>query len=294
MISEDYYDILGVSKNASDEEIKKAYRKMAIKYHPDKNPDDKKAEEMFKKVTEAYDVLSDSEKRKVYNQFGKDGLSGRGYNGPNFNNFGNFSDLFEHFTVNFGFGGFDNIFENFFGGSRRNKRYEEEPKRGIDVISKVAIGLEDLVGEKSIAVNFNSKTFNIKIPKGVQDGMKVKIKGEGQEGHKGGAKGDLYIQFNIKEHAEFKKRGADLFISKTIDFPVAALGGEIFVKTLSGKDIKLKIPAGTQNGDQFRLKGYGIPSSDTNQSDLFVRVEIKTPTNLSEKQKKLLREFAKL
>ena len=293
MISEDYYEILGISKSVSEDEIKKAYRKMAVKYHPDKNPDDKQAEEKFKKITEAYDVLSDPEKRKVYDQFGKDGLSGRGYSGPNFNNFGNFSDLFEHFTVNFGFGGFDNIFENFFGQGRSRRR-DNEPRKGTDVVYKVAIGLEDLVGQKSVAVNYNGKTFNVKIPKGLQDGMKVKIKGEGQEGIKGGEKGDLYIQFNIKEHPEFKKRGSDLFITKTIDFAVAALGGEIFVKTLNGKDIKLKIPEGTQSGDQFRLKGYGVPSGDVSQSDLFVRLEIKTPTNLSEKQKKLLREFSKL
>jgi molecular chaperone DnaJ len=361
MVNEDYYSLLGVSKNASQDEIKKAYRKLAVKYHPDKNPDDKEAEDKFKKITEAYDVLSDKEKRKIYDSYGKDGLKGQGYSGPDFSGFSGFSDIFDHFTSGFGFGGFDNIFDSFFG-SRRRKKSKASPERGNDILYRVTINLEDVLGGKSVNISYNKnetcsacsgtgaesgaaretcsqcggsgqvtsqqgfvtmttgcpkcggtgsvvtnpcktcggngvvpkkKSINVKIPKGVEDGSKVKIKGEGEAGARGGPSGDLYIQFNIKDHPYYDRKGHDLYITKQIDFTRAALGTEIFVKTLSGKDIKVKIPEGTQNSSQFRLTGHGLPSKSGSNGDLFVKIEIKTPTNLNAKQKQLLREFEK-
>ncbi len=360
MVNEDYYSLLGISKNASQDEIKKAYRKMAIKYHPDKNPDNKEAEDKFKKITEAYDVLSDSEKRKIYDTYGKDGLKGQGYRGPDFSQFSGFSDIFEHFTSGFSFGGFDNFFDSFLG-SRRKKKQTAAPQRGNDILYKVSINLEDIAGNKSVNISYNKnekcsdckgtgaangasrqtcdmcggtgqtsnqqgfitmtttcpkcggtgsvvtnpcktcngtgavpkkKSINVKIPKGVEDGMRVKIKGEGEAGLLGGPAGDLYIQFNINEHPDYKRRGHDLYIAKQIDLIQAALGSEIFVKTIDGKDIKLKIPEGTQAGSQFRLKNHGLPTQNSGAGDLFVRVEVKTPINLNSKQKKLLKEFA--
>lgn len=359
MVNEDYYKLLGVSKSSTQDEIKKAYRQLAIKYHPDKNPDDKAAEEMFKKVTEAYDVLSDPDKRKIYDTYGKDGLSGRGYAGPDFSNFGSFNDIFQHFTNSFGFGGFENIFDIF--GSRKKSRTYTEPKSGNDILYRVSINLEDALGEKSVTINYNKrdvcnvcngkgsadgaqpetcsrcngsgklnqaqgfftvttpcphcsgtgkaiknpcktcqgsgtvqkvKTINVKIPRGVEEGMRVKLKGEGEAGELGGPAGDLYIEFSFNDHPVYKRRGSDLYITKNIEFPQAALGSDVYVQTLDSKDIKLKIPSGTQNGSQFRLKGHGLPLKIHGHGDLYVRVEIKTPTNLSEKQKKLLEEFA--
>ncbi len=359
MVNEDYYSLLGVSKNASQDEIKKAFRKLAVKYHPDKNPDDKEAEDKFKKITEAYDVLSDTEKRKIYDTYGKDGLRGQGYRGPDFSGFSGFSDIFDHFTSGFSFGGFDNIFDSFFG-SRKKKRQATSPQQGNDILYKVTINLEDIIGSKSVNISYNKnekcsscdgsgaekgtsrqtcdkcggsgqsmsqqgfitmtttcpkcggsgtivtdpcktcngqgsvpkkKSINVKIPKGVEDGIRVKIKGEGEAGVLGGPAGDLYIQFNINEHPYYKRRGHDLYVTKNIDLIQATLGTEIFVKTVDNKDIKLKIPEGTQNGSQFRLKNHGLPDKYSGNGDLFVRVEVKTPTNLNAKQKKLLKEF---
>jgi molecular chaperone DnaJ len=315
---------------------------------------------MFKKITEAYDVLSDTEKRKIYDKFGKQGLQGKGYTAPDFSNFGSFSDIFQHFTSGFSFNGFDNIFDNFFG-SRKSKKTSAAPRDGSDILYRVSISLEDIIGNKSVNINYSkkdacsvcdgtgsadkssaetcdkcrgtgqsiqtqgfftfssscpncggtgkviknpcstcngtgalakTKSINVKIPKGVEDGTRVKIKGEGEAGERGAPAGDLYIQFNIAEHPTFKRRGSDLYTTKVIDFIQATLGAEIFVKTLDNKDIKLKIPAETQHGSQFRLKGHGLPSHGNTHGDLFVRVEIKIPTNLSDKQKKILKEFA--
>lgn len=359
MSSQDYYNILGVTSSASQDEIKKAYRKQAIKYHPDKNPDDKAAEDKFKEITEAYDVLSDTEKRRIYDQYGKDGLSGRGYAGPDFSKFGNFSDIFEHFTTSFGFGGFDNIFGNFFGSGRKNRR-KTQPKRGNDVIYKVTINLEDSLGGKSLNINYShhvkcfscdgtgaapgtspetclqcngsgqyvqsqgfitmntpcprcggtgkvikdpcssckgttkvkkDETIKVKIPRGAQDGTRIRIPDMGEAGENNGPSGDLYIHIEVKEHDVFKRIDNDLYMTKVIDFPQAALGCERLIRTIEGKEIKLKIPEGTQQGSQFRLKGHGMPTNGVLNGDLFVKMEIKTPTNLTIRQKELLEEF---
>ena len=355
----DYYDVLGVDKSADATAIKKAYRKLAMKYHPDKNPGDKEAEEKFKEINEAYEVLSDETKRRNYDQFGHEGVNGQGFGGA-----GGFGGQ--------GFGGFDDIFGDIFGdmfgggfggGSRQRRR---GPERGADIKQRVNISFEEAAFGKKVQVKINrseecdqchgsgakpgtskktcptchgsgqvqsvqrtpfgniastrtcstcngegevidspcskchgkgsirkTKTIEVDIPAGIDNGQMIKLGGQGELGTRGGPRGDLYIEVNVQSHPLFTRDGYDVYLEMPITFAQATLGDKIQVPTLDGK-VEYEVPEGTQTGTVFRLKGKGIPKLKSNvRGDQYVKVTVEIPKKLNEKQKELVREFAK-
>ena len=346
----DFYDILGVARNATDDEIKKAYRKLAMKYHPDRNPDSKEAEGKFKEAKEAYEMLSDPQKRAAYDQYGHAGVD------PNMGGFGGGGQ---------GFGGFSDAFGDIFGdifggGSARGGRGGPQVYRGADLRYSMEITLEEAAhghetqirvpswsncdscggdgaepgtkvetcttchgaGQVRVAQGFFSmqqtcprcsgsgkyipkpckkchgagkiksqKTLEVKIPAGIDDGMRIRSSGNGEPGVNGGPSGDLYVEVHIKEHPVFQREGEDLHCEMPISFIDAALGGEIEVPTLSGK-ASFDVPEGTQSGRVFRLRSKGIKSLRTAlPGDLYIHVQVETPVKLNETQKDLLRKF---
>lgn len=291
----DYYEVLGVSKNASDDEIKKAYRKLAIKYHPDKNPGDKEAEAKFKEINEAHDVLSDKQKRARYDQFGHAGVGGAGggfggFSGNPFGQAGGFNYNGQTFNFDFGNGGiFDDIIGNIFGfgGARR-------PRRGADMQTSVTITFEEAIFGTTKSVSLNGESLKIKIPAGIDDGMSIRIRGKGGPAPEGGTEpGDLYVRVRVKPHKSLTREGIIILSEQTIDMVDAALGCEIEVETVDGP-ITMKVPAGTQSGTPFKLSGHGVPfRADGDRGPHIVTVLVETPKNLSKKQKELLEEFKK-
>jgi len=352
MTKQDYYETLGVSRSSAAEDIKKAYRQMAMKYHPDRNPGDKESEEKFKQAAEAYSILIDSEKRVVYDQYGHDGLRGEGMGGfSNFNSsiFADFEDILGNF---FNFGG--DIF-----GSRGRSR-QSYPQTGRDLALEIDVTLEEaaLGVEKEIKLHRAehcekcggtkmkpgthksvcsqcggkgqvryqqgffaisrtcsacrgegetiafpctecrgtgksrvNKTMTVKIPQGVDDSMKLRIENEGEVGEKGAARGDLFVIIHVKKHEFFERDGNNLFCQIPISFTQAALGTKIELPTLTDSEL-LKIPAGAQPGDVFKIKGEGIKDLHRfRKGDLFVKLEVKTPKNLSKKDRDILRQF---
>ncbi len=346
----DFYDILGVARNATDDEIKKAYRKLAMKYHPDRNPDSKEAEGKFKEAKEAYEMLSDPQKRAAYDQYGHAGVD------PNMGGFGGGGQ---------GFGGFSDAFGDIFGdifggGGARGGRGGPQVYRGADLRYSMEITLEEAAhghetqirvpswsncdscggdgaepgskvetcttchgaGQVRVAQGFFSmqqtcprcsgsgkhipkpckkchgagkiksqKTLEVKIPAGIDDGMRIRSSGNGEPGVNGGPSGDLYVEVHIKEHPVFQREGEDLHCEMPISFIDAALGGEIEVPTLSGK-ASFDVPEGTQSGRVFRLRSKGIKSLRTAlPGDLYIHVQVETPVKLNETQKDLLRKF---
>lgn len=288
----DYYEVLGVSKNASDDEIKKAYRKLAIKYHPDKNPGDKEAEAKFKEINEAHDVLSDKQKRARYDQFGHAGVGGAGGGNP-FGGAGNPFGGFNGQTFNFEFGNggvFDDILGNLFGfgaGARR-------PRRGADYQVSVSLTFEEAIFGTTKTVDNNGTTLKVKIPAGIDDGMSVRLRGKGGLAPEGGTEpGDLYVRVRVKPHKSLTREGIIILSEQTIDMADAALGCEIEVETVDGP-VVMKVPAGTQSGTPFKLSGHGVPfRADGDRGPHIVTVLVETPKNLSRKQKELLEEFKK-
>ncbi|CAN8139387.1 chaperone protein DnaJ [uncultured Thiomicrorhabdus sp.] len=346
MSKRDYYEVLGVSKSASEGEIKKAYRKMAMKYHPDRNPDNKEAEDKFKEASEAYEVLSDAQKRAAYDQFGHAGVDGQagGHGGFGGGGFGGFGDIFEDL---FGGGGFG-------GGGRRG------PRPGADLQYELEITLEQAVAGAKIdikiptkdicdacdgtgaesasdvrtcstcggvgqvrmqqgffAVNttcptcngtgkevtnpckkchgegyvHSNKTLSVSVPAGVDTGDRIRLQGEGEASEPGAPKGDLYVRIHVKQHKVFERDGNNLYCQIPLSFTTAALGGTLDVPTLNGK-ANLKVPAGTQSGQRFKLSGKGVKSvRSTMVGDLVVQVHIETPVKLNARQKELLEEF---
>lgn len=347
MAKRDYYEILGVEKGVDAAELKKAYRRVAMKFHPDRNPDDPSAEEKFKEANEAYEVLSDENKRAAYDRFGHagvDGQSGMGGGGGGFGG-GSFSDIF------------GDVFGDIFGGGRGGRG---GPARGSDLRYNLELNLEDAVKGTSVQIKVptlvscktcdgsgakagskpvtcttcgghgqvrmqqgffsvqqtcpscrgrgtiiadpcrscngqgrveETKTLQVKVPAGVDTGDRIRLSGEGEAGDAGGPPGDLYVQVHVREHAIFKRDGADLYCEVPIDFVDAALGGELEVPTLDGR-VKLKVPAETQTGKLFKLRGKGVtPVRGGGVGDLLCRVVVETPVNLTSKQKELLREF---
>lgn len=347
MSKRDFYDVLGVSKDASDRDIKKAFRRMAMKYHPDRNPDDKEAEENFKEVNEAYEVLSDAQKKAAYDQYGHAGVDPNGMGGGGFGG---------------GAGGFGDIFGDVFGdifgqqgGGRRS-----HVQRGADLRYTMELSLEEAVHgcDKTITVptlvpcdtcdgsgakpgtsaktcgtcggmgqvrmqqgffsvqqtcptchgegqvvsdpcsschgqgrKQETKKLSVKIPAGVDTGDRIRLSGEGEAGTHGGPSGDLFVQVSVRDHAIFERDGKHLYCEVPISFIDAALGGELEVPTLESR-VKLKIPAETQTGKLFRLRGKGIkPVRGGAVGDLLVRVIVETPVNLNSRQKELLKEF---
>jgi len=286
----DYYKILGVDKTASGEDIKKAYRKLARKLHPDLNPNDKDAHQKFQQINEANEVLSDSEKRKKYDQYGKDWQH---------------ADQFEQqqrsqksqYTGGQQFSGdsdtdFSSFFESMFGGSGRSSQTKF---RGQDYNAELKLNLTDAMQTHQQTLTVNGKNIRITIPAGVENGQVIKLKGYGAPGVNGGPAGDLYITFSIAAHPRFKRSGNDLFTTTAIDLYTALLGGEATIDTLNGK-VKLKVNPETQHGTRIRLKGKGFPvyKKEGETGDLYVTYEIKLPTNLTEEQKILFTELSKL
>ena len=351
MAKRDFYDVLGVSKNASPEELKSAYRKLAIKHHPDKNPDNKNSEEKFKEASEAYGILSDQEKKQNYDNFGHAAFEGGG--GRQSGGFGgaDFSDIFEDFFGDFG------------GGSRsRNSRSSNN--RGSDLRYDLSISLEEAFGGKKQDIKFSttekcntckgngskpgyspdkctycggngkvrsnqgfftvqqtcpqcngngeeitnpcndcsgqgkknaSKKISVTIPKGVDDGTRIRLAGKGEAGSRGGATGDLYLFININSHDLFKRSDENLFFEFPISIADAALGATIEIPTIDGGKSKIKIPEGTQNGKQFRLKGKGMPFMRRGDyGDLYVQVNTEVPVSLNKQQKELLEKFREI
>ncbi len=348
----DYYEVLGVSRDTSADEMKKAYRKLAMKYHPDRNPDDKAAEEKFKEAKEAFEVLSDDQKRGIYDQYGHAGMEQGGFGGAGGfgGGAGGFSDAFGDI--------FGDIFGQAGGGTRSGQR--NNVYRGADLRYNMEASLEEAAkgSETKIRIPVQSecetckgsgarpgtkpvtcttcgghgqvrmqqgffsvqqtcpkcngqgtmikdkcptcsgsgrvkenKTLSIKIPAGVDDGDRIRLSGEGEAGVNGGPAGDLYVVVHLKEHEIFSREGGNLHTEMPISFSTAALGGEIEVPTLEGS-AKMKVPAETQTGAVFRLRGKGIkPLRASTPGDLMVHVNVETPVKLTEKQKDLLREF---
>ena len=350
MAKSDYYDLLGVQRSASPDDIKKAYRKLAMKYHPDQNPDDAAAEQKFKEVSEAYDILSDGQKRAAYDQFGHAAFDQTGGPGPGGFEFsfggGSFADVF------------DDLFGEFMGGQRRPRG---AGARGTDLRYNLEISLEDAFKGRKAEVNVPStvscescrgtgardaaeptacgtcqgagkvraqqgfftiertcpacqgagyviedpcptcrgsgrtaktRTLNVDIPRGVEDGTRIRLSGEGEAGARGAPPGDLYIFVSIQPHNLFQRDGLNLHCRVPIPMTTAALGGEVEVPTLDGRRSRVSIPAGTQTGTQFRLRGKGMPAlRGRGVGDLYIQSTVETPRNLTSRQKDLLREF---
>lgn len=287
MSKRDYYEVLGVPKNASDDEIKKAYRKLAIKYHPDKNPGNKEAEEKFKEISEAHEVLSDKQKRARYDQFGHAGVGGNASGGNPFQN-GNFNFNGQSFNFDFGGGGFEDILGSLFGFGGRGRR----PSRGADLQINVTISFEEAIFGTTKEVASEGKSFKIKIPAGIDDGMSIRLAGKGGEAPNGGSRGDLYIQVRVKPHKHLTREGSIILSETSVPMVDAALGTEIDVETVDGI-VRMKIPAGTQSGTPFKLSGHGVPLMNANgdRGPHIVTVLVETPRNLSRRQKELLEEF---
>ena len=353
MAKRDFYEILGVAKGASEDEIKKSYRKLAMKYHPDRNPDNKEAEEKFKEVKEAYEMLTNPEKREAYDRYGHAGVDpnsgmGGGFGGGGAGGFGD---------------AFGDIFGDIFGGGRGGRNAGPQVYRGADLRYNLEITLEQAAngfdttlrvpswdkcdtchgsgakpgtqpvtcstcaghGQVRMQQGFFSiqqtcpkchgsgkiipepcaacggagrikrnKTLEVKIPAGIDNGMRIRSSGNGEPGTNGGPPGDLYVEIHIKAHAVFQREGDDLHCEMPISFSKAALGGEIEVPTLSGK-VSFTVPEGTQTGKTFRLKGKGIKGVRSGyHGDLFCHVIVETPVKLTDKQKDLLREFERM
>jgi curved DNA-binding protein len=300
MASKDYYEMLGVSKNAGDDEIKRAYRKLAMKYHPDRNPNKKDAEERFKELNEAYAVLSDKEKRKQYDTFGKEGFHQRYTQEDIFRGF-DFEDIFSNLfggrgrreVRSGGRGGFDfgDIFSRTYQGGGR------APQRGEDALYELPITLEEAAfgGEKRISIPKNGKVeeINVKIPAGIPSGKKLRVGGKGMEGKSGGPSGDLYLQVSIKTHPVFDREGDDITVEKEISFSEAALGTHIEVPTLEGTK-KVRVPPGTQSHTKMRLRGLGIPHfQGTGKGDEYVKVIVRVPKRVTDKSRKLIEELSR-
>ena len=354
----DYYETLGVVRTADDKVIKTAYRKLAMQYHPDRNPNDTEAERKFLELGEAYDVLKDPQKRAAYDRFGHSAFeNGGGGAGGGFNGFGG---------GGFGAGGFADIFEDIFGdvmGGGRNRRSGGR-ERGADLRYNMEVTLEEAYAGKTAQISVPSsmsceectgtgakkgtqpvtcttcggagrvrvaqgffsvertchtcngrgqmikdpcpkcdgagrisqeRNLSVNIPAGIEDGTRIRLTGEGEAGTRGGPSGDLYIFLSIKPHEFFQRDGSDLYCKVPISMATAALGGQFEVATLDGTQTRVKVPEGTQNGKQFRLKGKGMPVLRQQMTgDLYIQIAIETPQNLSKRQRELLEEFEKI
>jgi len=319
MSNKDYYKTLGVNKSASNEDIKRAYRKLAMKYHPDRNKENKAAEERFKEISEAYAVLSDAEKRKQYDMFGAEGFQQRYSQEDIFRSF-DFSDILREFGFGNagGFkrgGGGSGIFSHIFSGASKGSRYgtRADPYssastgfggrsaglKGQDVIYELPLHLEDVVktNQKTISYSLGGRNqqVKVKIPAGIAGGKKLRLAGKGQPGPGGGSQGDLYIKVKILNHPIFQREGNDLYMDREIKYSDAALGTKIEVPTIDGKRLNLKIPAGCQGGSKMRLKGYGMPGMDgRGRGDAYVKIHIAVPKKLSSKQRAAVEELKDL
>ncbi|GAB6267328.1 MAG: DnaJ C-terminal domain-containing protein [Smithella sp.] len=316
-MAEDYYQVLGVDKKATADDIKKAYRKLALKWHPDKNPNNKAAEEKFKKISEAYAVLSDDKKRGEYDQFGSADQYRQQYSQEDI-----FRDVnLDEILRSFGFGGaragggrttfrttrrgggarddYDDPFAGLFGGGMGGGRqqYANMPQKGQDAEYNLSITLEESVfgADKKISFQLENRVedISVKIPAGINSGKKLRLPGKGLSGYNGGPSGDLYLNINVLPHPIYARDGNDLYIEKTIKFTQAVLGTSIDVTTLDGSVKRLKISPGTQNNTKIRVKGYGVPGlKGAPKGDLYVKINVDVPKKLSDRQMKLVQQLA--
>ncbi len=350
MAKRDYYDVLGITKSSSKDEIKKAYRKLAFKFHPDKNKGDKASEEKFKEASEAYHVLSDDKRKANYDQFGHAAFQGSGGQGGfgNFDFSSSFSDIFEDFFGDFEVGGSSRrssnrgndlrydlsiSLEDAYKGLERNIKYTTYKKcsdcsgsgaakgskpikcnycsgrgkvrtnQGFFTIQQTCpqcSGYGETIGKPCNSCSGNGKVqsnenVTVKIPKGVDDGTRIRLSGKGEAGTKGGSNGDLYLFISVDNHSVFKRSEENLYYELPVTFSDAALGTTVEVPSIDGGKSKIKIPSGTQHGKQFRLKGKGMPLlKRTIFGDLYIRIVTEVPVSLSKRQKELLEEFKKL
>jgi molecular chaperone DnaJ len=277
----DYYAVLGVKSDASAKEIKQAYRKLAQKYHPDKNPDDPTAETHFKEVNEAYDVLGDTEQRKEYDHTREMGYFVGGPGGAQ--QYVRVEDLMGGRPGGSPFdllGGIGDLFG----------RQASRPRGGEDLSAEMHLSFHDSVSGTTKKLNVNGSTVTVKIPKGVNDGARIRVRGKGASGRNGGPAGDLYVTVRVADHPIFGRNGKNLTIDVPISFIEATLGAEIDVPTLEGK-VRLRIPAGTQTGKTFRVRDHGIEDAKGNKGDLLVTVAVTVPEHLTDKSKELLKQF---
>jgi len=296
----DYYKILGVDKSASNDEIKKAYRKLARKYHPDLNPNDETAKQRFQEINEANEVLTDTDKRQKYDQYGENWKHGEEYEktqqrqgGYGGNPFGNTGGQQQQYSGNFDESQFSDFFEQMFGSRRGGGR--QSTFKGQDYNAELTLSLQQAYTTHQRTFTINGKNIRITIHAGVQDGQKIKLKGHGGDGVNGGPKGDLYLTFNIEKDRKYTREGDDLYTTLDIDLYTAILGGEALLETLGGK-VKINIKPETQNGAKIRLKGKGFPvyREDDRFGDLYVNVNIQMPNALSEEEKNLFKQLAAL
>ncbi|MCX6343897.1 MAG: J domain-containing protein [Armatimonadetes bacterium] len=301
----DYYRILGVDRNASEKEIKSAYRKLARKHHPDVNPGDNASEEKFKEVSEAYEVLSDKDKRSRYDQFGQYYESGRqgspgGQGGPGgaegFTfDFGGFGGDQPDFGAEGGFDLYEMLFGSRAGGSQAGhtrRRRTVAPEKGRNIETEMEISLEDAFHGAKKSFSINRRRIEVTIPKGVQEDQKIRLAKQGEESQAGS--GDLLIKVKLRKHPRFERTGDNLKVDVAVDYITAAMGGETCVPTLSGR-VTMKIPPGTSGGRTFRLPGQGMPRlKGEGRGDMYAKVNVQVPSELSEKERNLLGEIRKL
>ncbi|NDP26366.1 MAG: J domain-containing protein [Flavobacterium sp.] len=292
----DYYKVLGIDKSATEDEVKKAYRKLARKYHPDLNPNNKEAEQKFKEANEANEVLSHPENRKKYDQYGENWQHSEEFEKQRQQQSrsgqqGGFGG-FEGFS---GGGDYSDFFESMFGGRSAGGRRQTRQSKGGDFNAELHLNLKDVYTTQKRELTINGKKIRLTIPAGVENGQVIKISGMGGEGSNGGPKGDLYITFTIENKTKFKLDKSNLYFTVNLDLYTAILGGEITVDTFDGK-VKLKVLPGTQNGTKVKLKGKGFPvyKKEGVFGDLYISYQIAVPTELTEKEKDLFEELAKL
>lgn len=288
----DYYKVLGIDKNASEEDIKKAYRKLARKLHPDLNPNDKEAHRKFQQINEANEVLSDPEKRKKYNVYGKewqhaDQFEQQKRSKEQYQNTGG-----QQFYENANGSDFSSFFDSMFGGAGSGRQTKF---RGQDYNAELKLNLTDALVTHQQTLTVNNKNIRITIPAGIENGQVIRLKGYGAPGVNGGPAGDLYITFSITPHPHFKRSGNDLFTTTKIDLYTALLGGDTTIETLNGK-VKLSVKPETQAGTRIRLKGKGFPvyKKENEYGDLYITYQVILPVNLTEEQKKLFTELRNL
>jgi curved DNA-binding protein len=293
MAGKDYYNILGVSRSATEREIRQAYRKLARQHHPDVNPGDKSAEEKFKQINEAYEVLSDKEKRRKYDKYGDQWQyadqfekARRQQPGWNFSQGGQRVYFSEEDIGSI----FDDLLRGF--GTRAGR---PQPRKGRDIEFPLEVTLEEAYSGTTRTLNMaDGKRLEVKIPPGVKDGSRVRISGKGAEGY-GGAKGDLYLVTSVRLHRTFRRHGDDLYTDVSVPLTVAVLGGEVKVNTPKGSQLSLKIPPETQNGRTFRLKEQGMPHlGNSAKGDLLARVKVVLPTKLTNEEKELFQKLSQL